>query len=124
MTVLAVAIGGALGAVTRYLTTLVLQGWLQGTTLATYPLATMVVNVVGTFALAWIVYTQPSPLPPAARAALTAGFLGALTTFSTFEVEAEGLLHAGRVAASLSYLVGNLALGYLAVLAGRALATG
>lgn len=123
MTVLAVAVGGALGAVARYLATLALQASLQGTALANYPLATMAVNVVGAFALAWIVYAPGSPLPPVLRTALTAGFLGALTTFSTFEVELDGLWRAGRAWAGLAYLAGNLVLGYLAVLAGRALAT-
>jgi len=98
-----------------------IQGKLQDTELANFPLGTLVVNVVGSFLLSFLLQDQLS-VPPVARAAAATGFIGALTTFSTFALEADQLLRRDGGWFAGSYLLGNLLLGYAAVLAGHWLA--
>ena len=122
MPVVGVMVGGALGAAVRYLSTVWVQGALRGSA-ATFPFATLLVNVVGCFLLAFLTEVGlRGMVSPTLRLALGTGFLGALTTFSTFEVEGHTLLHAGEIGRAAVYLLGNLLLGYAAVLLGRALA--
>lgn len=123
MTILGIMIGGALGSLARYATGVWLQGMTAGTPLGNFPLATLVVNVVGSFLLSLIATLGLQGLvSPALRLALGAGFVGALTTFSTFEMESDALFREGRTASLAYYVLGNLILGYLAILLGRALA--
>lgn len=120
----AVALGGALGALARYGATIGLARAARGTPLAGYPLGTLVVNVVGTFLLGYLVFHERVALPSAWRLGIGTGFLGAMTTFSTFELDLL-LLHGARgIWAAGLYLLANLGLGFLALLAGRALASG
>ncbi len=123
MLILGVMLGGALGALSRYLFTNVVQGALQGGSYAGFPLATLLVNVVGSFLLAFVTELGLRGLvSPAARVAVGTGFLGALTTFSTFELESQLLVREGELMRASAYVLGNLAVGYLAILAGRAAA--
>ena len=121
MVVLGVMVGGALGALLRHLTNVTLQSALAGSAYAGFPLATLLVNVVGSFLLSFLVYWG-APLSPTLRAAVGTGFIGALTTFSTFEVEIEGLWRNGHGLQAAAYGLGNLILGFGAVLFGRFLA--
>lgn len=110
-TVALVAVGGFAGANARWALAGVAPG-LAGT---------LVANVTGAFALGFVLYDALGSdlLGPAARAALGTGFLSSYTTYSTFVVEsalaATPLLLAGNV-------VANYALGFTAVLLGRAAA--
>ena len=123
MLILGVMVGGALGALSRYLVTNVIQGALQGTTYGGFPLATLVVNVAGSFLLAFVTELGLRGLmSPSARVAVGTGFLGALTTFSTFELESQLLLRDGEFVRAGVYVMANLFVGYLAILAGRAAA--
>jgi CrcB protein len=119
--VLFVAVGGALGAVARY----GLSGWVQSVAGGTFPWGTLVVNVLGCFLLGFAFRVlQLSAVSPALRGAVTVGFLGAFTTFSTFGLETVGLLQDGRWARAVAYAGGSVAVGLVAVLAGLWLATG
>jgi CrcB protein len=110
-----IALGGALGALARY----GLSGWVQGGAAGTFPWGTMVVNVLGCFLLGFAFrLLQLSTLPPALRAAVTVGFLGAFTTFSTFSLEAVGLLQEERWARAAGYVGGSVALGFAALVLG------
>jgi fluoride exporter len=80
-----------------------------------WPWATFCVNVAGAVLLGWIA-TRRSPADPA-RALIGTGFCGALTTFSTMQLEVLGLLDASRVGVALLYVMGSVAAG----LAGAAL---
>lgn len=84
---LAVALGGALGAVARYL----LSGWVARLAIGSpFPWGTLVVNGVGSFLLGLLIGLGSGGrwlLPPFWRLLLATGFLGAFTTFSTFSFE-------------------------------------
>lgn len=90
---------------------------------AGYPLGTLAVNVIGSFLLGWIVFHAKLPLSPVVRVGLTTGFLGALTTFSTFELDLLLLNEQRGVVAAALYLAANVVLGFIAIMVGRSLAT-
>jgi len=123
---------GALGTAARYGLTVGIQAWLAGRGSRTFvaqwlggafPLGTLVINVVGTLLLSVVVtLAAEKSIHPDLRLILGTGFLGAFTTFSAFELEAEGLLSQGAGTAAAFYILGNLLLGFIAIFAGRALA--
>ena len=88
--VLLVALGGALGSVTRYLTTLLAMRCLGGT----FPWGTLAVNLVGSF-LIGVVHELGSDvlrMSPEMRLVLATGVMGGLTTYSAFSYETARLL--------------------------------
>lgn len=93
-TVLFIAGFGALGCVSRYL----LSGWVYGLMGRGFPYGTFVVNVMGAFIIGLIMEfgMRSTALPANLRAGLTIGFLGGLTTFSTFSYETFRLLEEGE----------------------------
>ena len=110
-------LAGAAGSGARYGLTL----WIQHGPGARFdfPLGTLLINVAGSFLLSLLTFLAfQKMLAPDLRLILGTGFCGAFTTFSTFELEADELLRRAPTLALL-YLIGNLALGYLAVLIGR-----
>lgn len=120
---LAVAAGGALGALARWGVTLVIARSLApSATWSGFPLGTIVVNVAGVFALAWLISAgvHRDVGTPGLRLFLGTGLLGALTTFSTFGVDAHGLFVQGRAGQGLLYLGGTLVAAGVAVLIGWA----
>ena len=111
-----IALGGVLGTLARYY----LQGVVQGRSAGAFPTGTLVVNVLGCFALGFVArYAGESTVvSPEVRAGLTIGFCGAFTTMSTFGYESVALLGDGQyaraalyVAASLTGSIGAIALG-------------
>ncbi|MDP8953807.1 MAG: CrcB family protein [Actinomycetota bacterium] len=84
-----------------------------------FPLATLAVNVVGSFALGVLVAWGSTRLSPEVLSALTVGFLGAFTTFSTFTFEALTLSNEGRTGVALTYVAVSLALGLTAAAVGH-----
>lgn len=115
---LLVALGGALGALSRYGLGL-LASRLAGH-FVSFPLMTLLINVGGSFALGLLTaLVGRGVLPPEARLLLGVGFLGAYTTFSTFSVDTDGLLLRGEYGKAALYLGGNVGLGVAAALLGR-----
>jgi CrcB protein len=117
-TALAVALGGAAGSLARYL---------LGTALldasGRVPVATLVINVTGSFVLGYLLVALPAtPRPAPLRTALTVGVCGGFTTFSTFSAETVALFEQGAGARALLYVVASVTLSLLAVLAGAAAA--
>jgi CrcB protein len=110
---------GALGALARYGTS-VLAARLLGSGFA---YGTLAVNLIGCFLLGLVVevFHQQMPTHNAWRAALGVGFLGALTTFSTFGVETFAFIEKQRYAAAALNVGTNLIIGLLCVWAGVAL---
>ena len=120
---IAVAVGAVLGAWLRW----GLGAWLNPA-LSGFPLGTLAANIGGGYAVGIAVAffgANPS-LPPEWRLAVITGFLGALTTFSTFSAESVQLLQAARygtaVLHSTAHLFGSLIATGLGVASYRALA--
>jgi len=111
---LAVAIGGSLGAVCRHLVSLVCSRY-------HFPWGTLAVNVVGCFCLGLLITLRGADTQrwdDLTHSALTIGFLGAFTTFSTFGFETTSFFNNGQHGLGLFNIGGNLLLGLLAVFGG------
>ena len=113
---LAIAVGGALGAVCRYWVSTTTYQWL-GTD---FPFGTLLVNVSGSFVmgLLTILLTEKLTLPEEARFALMVGFLGSYTTFSTFALDSLHWLHNGALAKAAVYILFSVFGSLLGVWAG------
>jgi len=96
---LLVALGGLLGSVGRYW----LAGAVQRLNGAEFPVGTLAVNALGSFAVGLIMAlsVERGALPANARIFLTIGFCGGFTTMSTFSYETMALLRDGEVALGL-----------------------
>ena len=114
--ILSVAIGGAFGAVARYLINVSPLAGLLGK----FPLPTFVINVVGSFLIGFllILLTGKFAVNENLRLAVIVGFLGAFTTFSTFEMEIFDLNREREFTLSLAYLFLSVLLGFVGVLYG------
>ena len=117
---LAVAAGSALGGVARYY----LGGTLLSRVALPFPAATFLINITGSFILGFFLTlaTERVPLSPHLRLAIAVGFLGAYTTFSTFEYETMRLAEEHGVGWALLNVVLSVAVGFAAVWGGRVLA--
>ena len=119
MSILVVAVGGALGAVSRY----VASGWVQNLAGGLFPWGTLAVNVAGSLVLGFAMLWLPSTLASVElRQFVALGFLGSFTTFSTFSYEAVAMLQDGEWWSAGGYVFGSVVLGLIAVLAGAGLA--
>jgi fluoride exporter len=117
--ILLVAAGGALGAVARYL---VGQAFAQrfGTH---WPWGTLFINLSGCLLISLLLGASSGRLSDSAfRYLLPIGFVGAYTTFSTYEYETLRLFELGRAGSALAYVAASNLLGFAAVLAGSWLA--
>lgn len=115
-----VAIGSAVGGVSRYL----LGGLIQRMVSGTFPLGTLVINVTGSALLGFLVrYALDIPaMTPEIRALLGVGFCGGYTTFSTFSYEALTLLEDGDWRRAGLYVALSVGVSLLATFAGFAAA--
>ena len=120
MTVLWVALGGALGSVARYAFSGIAVRWLG----AEFPYGTLFVNVTGSFTiglLAALVASDGRPLLGAdARAFLLVGVLGGFTTFSSFSLETLNLARSGALGLAILNVAGSVVLCLAAVSLGFA----
>ena len=114
-----IAVGSAIGGVSRYL----VGGLTQRVMGGTFPVGTLLINVTGSFLLGLILrYAVETPgVTPELRALLTVGLCGGYTTFSTFSYETVALLEDGDwsraalyVAASLGFSLAATFLGFAA----------
>jgi len=106
--VLAIAVGAAGGAVSRWFVVIFSQRYLG----VGYPWATLLVNALGSFVLGFLViyFLDRTHLSDLLRLMLTVGFLGSFTTFSTFSVETVRLLEQGSLSMGLIHTVGSVVL--------------
>lgn len=120
MTYLAVAFGGALGAMSRYWVYNAFIKWSSDK----FPYATLSVNVLGSFliGLAFVLITERAQIGPEWRGVITIGFLGAFTTFSTFSLDALGLLEQGQNVSALIYILTSVVVCIVAAWLGLTLA--
>jgi len=114
--ILAIAIGGALGAVGRYLINISpLQNYLKP-----FPFPTFFINITGSFLIGFllILFTEKFQAHENLRLALMVGFLGAYTTFSTFELEIWNLIRENQLLTAFLYLFSSVAVGFVGVMLG------
>ena len=118
----AVGIGAALGAWLRWV-----LGEAMNTIAPALPVGTLAANLVGGYliGMAVAVFEQHGALAPELRLFVITGFLGGLTTFSTFSAESVSLLTTGRygwaLAHTAAHLLGSIALTLLGIASVRAL---
>jgi CrcB protein len=117
----AVAAGGALGAIARYA---VSRGLPTGST--GFPWSTFLVNVTGSAGLGILltVIVERVPRGRLARPLLGTGVIGAYTTFSTFTVDAALLAHNGRTGTAAAYVAASFTAGLAAAVLAVAVARG
>ncbi len=105
---LAVAVGGALGAVSRYW----LMLWIGSLAGTRFPWGTALVNVLGSVVIGvlYVLISERLVLSEQWRGLLVVGYLGAFTTFSTFSLDTLLLLQEGRWLPALGYVTGSVLL--------------
>jgi len=124
MNVMAVIIGGLVGANLRYMS----GEWLTSTSLgmgvSPFPLGTMILNLVGCLVLGWFLTASSlrMRLPGAVRVGISTGLIGSFTTFSTFSVETLELAQAGEWVLAALYVIISVLGGVLLAVAGWYLA--
>ncbi|PYQ57983.1 MAG: fluoride efflux transporter CrcB [Acidobacteria bacterium] len=117
---LVVAAGGAAGAVARYGVTLAVAiFWRRD-----FPLATFLINVSGSFILGFFatLAAERAAIDPLWRLLVATGFVGAYTTFSTFEYETERLTESGALTWGIVNILTSVLAGFIAVRLGVILA--
>jgi CrcB protein len=114
-----VAIGGAAGAVARYVVDLAVSSRTGGG----FPWGTLAVNVSGSLVLGFLfaMSIERDILPADIRGPVLIGFIGAYTTFSTLMLESWRLVEAGATGLAIANVVGSSFLGLVAVFAGLAI---
>lgn len=112
-----VAVGGAVGSVARYM----LAG---GFNQRFHPWGTVLVNVVGSFALGYLIGRWGWETTASQRVGLTAGLLGGFTTFSTFSLDAVKLWENGAQLLAFAVVVTSVVLGLTAGVVGLAVGRG
>ena len=117
--VLLIAVAGALGALSRYGISVAANRFISDS----FPYGTLIVNVVGCFLIGYIMHLGlvTDVVPAAWRLALTVGFLGGLTTFSSFSYETVAFLQEGAWIPAAGNIAANVLLGITATLAGLGL---
>jgi CrcB protein len=118
---LAVAAGSALGGMLRYFLG---STALLARTAAPFPVATFVINITGSFVVGFFLTlaTERLQLSAHLRLAVAVGFVGAYTTFSTFEYETLRLAEERRLGLALLNVLLSVAVGFAAVWSGALLA--
>jgi CrcB protein len=111
-----IAIGGALGSVSRY----GCQRWIYQWHPHPFPFGTFAVNIAGSLLIGifYAVSEKGNLMNPDWRLFLTTGFCGGFTTFSTFSFETVSLLREGDYAYALTYILLSVVLGVIAVALG------
>ena len=119
LTFVAVAIGGAVGAMLRHGVNLASLRWLG----LGFPWGTFVENVLGCclMGIAATIFAAKAELAPEWRALIATGLLGGFTTFSAFAVDTAGMLGAGMTGRAALYFAGTLILAFLGFYLGAAL---
>ena len=112
---LAVALGSAAGGVLRYLVREWSLQWLP----SSFPYGTLIVNVVGCLVAGYLLsYWQQTMVSPVVKASLMIGFLGALTTFSSFSVDTLLLIEQQKLLKAMLNIALNMSLSLIAVFLG------
>ena len=123
--IFAIAAGGAIGAVARYMVMSTTWHWIglgyHG--FPGFPWGTIIVNVIGSFVLGALIETMALVWSPseAIRAMLVIGVLGSFTTFSTFSLDVQHMIARGEFLYAGGYITGSVVASIAALLIGMAL---
>lgn len=122
MQLLLVSIGGAAGSAARFCVSLFFQKYMN----PAFPLATLAVNALGSFLIAFIIQLAQSraAMSVELRLFLTTGVMGGFTTYSAYNQETLELFRAGNWAAGVSNIILTIVICLLAGVLGFALAPG
>lgn len=117
LNLVAIFFGGGIGAIARYLISfniVKIYGKMD------LPIATFSINILGCFLLGflYILFLEKTNVNNAVSLALTVGFCGAFTTFSTFSFEIFKLLESQQIIQSLLYIILSVVIGLLSVIIG------
>ena len=117
-----ICLAGAVGTGARYLIAL----WAAQRLGSAFPHGTLIVNLIGCFAIAVLMHAAlVLGWPPTVRAAATIGFIGGLTTYSSFNYETSRLLEEGAASAAamnaVATIAGAFVAGWLGMLCARLL---
>ena len=119
MIVLLIALGGALGSISRYGLSVAVQRAAH----TGFPAGTLAVNVLGSLLVGILAKTfMSAQTHPELRALLIAGFCGGFTTFSAFSLETVGLVQGGEWARAVAYVGSSMVLCLAATAIGFAIA--
>lgn len=115
-----VGAGGFLGAIARY----VLAMWIGQRWGRSFPMGTFFINISGSFLIGFLmsILTERLMLNPQWRLFLVVGFLGAYTTFSTFQYETGNLVKDGELFVAMLNVVSSVIAGFIALKLGEILA--
>ncbi len=115
-----IGIGGFLGAIARYGVAI----WIGQRWGRSFPLGTFVINVTGSFLIGLLMSLMTERIieNPQWRLLLVVGFLGAYTTFSTFEYETGALLQDGEWLYAGLNVIGSVIVGFIALKLGEVIA--
>ena len=115
-----IGLGGCLGAVARYAVAL----WIGQRWGRIFPLGTFFVNISGCFCISLFMslFTERFMVNPQIRLFLVIGFLGAYTTFSTFEYETGNLIKDGEWFIALANVILSVIAGFVALKLGELIA--
>jgi fluoride exporter len=115
-----IGIGGFLGAISRYGVAL----WIGQRWGRTFPLGTFLINISGSFLIGLLMslFTERFMVNPQWRLLLVVGFLGAYTTFSTFEYETGALMKDGEWLIAMLNVVLSVIVGFVALKLGEVIA--
>ena len=112
LNILAIFIGGGLGSLSRYGIAVLLKNYSMD-----FPLATLSVNIIGSLILGFAValFWNKAPMHNTLKLAITVGFCGGLTTFSTFSWETFDLIKNGEFLLAILYAVISVLVCVLAI---------
>jgi CrcB protein len=115
-TIAGIMIAGAIGALARY----GIDGVISERAPGAFPWGTFAINVSGSFLLGLVLtlFTERTVVDPWVRSALTTGFLGAYTTFSTLSLQTARLIENRAYVLAVLNSAGSLCVGVVAVFAG------
>lgn len=114
--ILAIAAGGAFGAVARHFVAAQAAAWFG----SAFPIGTLTVNVLGSFIMGVLIETMALSwsVSNELRGFLTVGALGAFTTFSTFSLDVVVLIERGETLSAVAYIAASVALSIGALFLG------
>lgn len=117
--ILLVGLGGAMGSILRYATTLIAEKWHVSNAF----IATIIANLIGCLLIGIFIssFENKGIIDNNLKLLLITGFCGGYTTFSTFSLENIQLIQSGQIAQAVLYILTSVLIGIVAVWAGLSL---